>query len=56
MSFQGGDGYAFFATEELAFATVGTEQVPGIPDLMDTPMLKGQVRRILQIIDTKLPD
>jgi len=34
--------------EELAFATTGSEQIAGIPDLMATPMMKGQVRRILR--------
>jgi len=33
---------------ELAFATTGSEPVPEIPDLMDTPMMKGQVRRVLR--------
>jgi NADH-quinone oxidoreductase subunit F len=33
--------------EDLAFATI-TGSVPGVPDLMDAPMMKGQVRRILQ--------
>jgi NADH-quinone oxidoreductase subunit F len=34
--------------EELALATVGSVPVPGIADLMATPMMKGQVRRILR--------
>ncbi len=31
-----------------ALATMGSTQIPGIPDLMATPMMKGQVRRILR--------
>ena len=34
--------------EELALATIGPNSIPGIPDLMDTPMMKGQVRRVLR--------
>ena len=34
--------------KELAFATTGSEQIPGIPELMAAPMMKGQVRRILR--------
>ena len=34
--------------EALALATTGPESIPGIPDLMDTPMMKGQVRRVLR--------
>ena len=34
--------------EVIALATTGTESIPGIPDLMDTPMMKGQVRRVLR--------
>ena len=33
---------------ELAFATTGSESIPDIPDLMNAPMMKGQVRRILR--------
>ena len=33
---------------ELALATMGPEQVPGIPDFAATPMMKGQVRRVLR--------
>jgi len=33
---------------KLVFATLGSEAIPGVPELMDTPMLKGQVRRILR--------
>jgi NADH-quinone oxidoreductase subunit F len=33
--------------DELAFATIGSE-TPGIPELMATPMMKGQVRRVLR--------
>jgi len=33
---------------DLAFATIGADGMPGVPDLMDTPMLRGQVRRILR--------
>ncbi len=33
---------------ELAFATTGSERIPDIPDLMDAPMMKGQVRRVLR--------
>ena len=31
----------------LVFATTGEDRVPGVPDLMETPMMKGQVRRVL---------
>ena len=34
--------------EQLALATIGPDSLPGIPDLMDTPMMKGQVRRVLR--------
>ena len=34
--------------EELAFATIGPDSIPGIPELMDTPVMKGQVRRVLR--------
>ena len=34
--------------EQLALATIGPDSIPGIPDLMDTPMMKGQVRRVLR--------
>ncbi len=34
--------------EKLALATTGPDSIPGIPDLMDTPMMKGQVRRVLR--------
>ena len=34
--------------EELALGTVGSVSIPGIPDLMATPMMKGQVRRVLR--------
>jgi len=40
------DGGEFPA--DLAFATIGEAGVPGVPDLMDAPMMKGQVRRILR--------
>ena len=33
---------------KLAFATMGPAHIPDVPDLMDTPMMKGQVRRILR--------
>ena len=43
---------AYVAGEELpaqlALATIGSESLAGIPDLMDTPMMKGQVRRVLR--------
>ncbi len=32
----------------LALATTGPDSIPGIPDLMETPMMKGQVRRVLR--------
>ena len=34
--------------EQLALATIGPDSLPGVPDLMDTPMMKGQVRRVLR--------
>ncbi|MHC4953060.1 MAG: NADH-ubiquinone oxidoreductase-F iron-sulfur binding region domain-containing protein [Planctomycetota bacterium] len=34
--------------KELVFATTGSVPIAGIPDLMATPMMKGQVRRILR--------
>jgi NADH-quinone oxidoreductase subunit F len=34
--------------EDLAFATIGSETIPGIPKLMDTPVMTGQVRRVLR--------
>ena len=34
--------------QKLVFATTGSVRIPGIPDLMATPMMKGQVRRILR--------
>ena len=34
--------------EELAFATIGPGSIPGIPDLMETPVMRGQVRRVLR--------
>jgi NADH-quinone oxidoreductase subunit F len=34
--------------EELALATLGPGSIPGIPDLTDMPMMKGQVRRVLR--------
>ncbi|HEY5657415.1 MAG TPA: NADH-quinone oxidoreductase subunit NuoF, partial [Myxococcota bacterium] len=33
---------------KYVFATMGEERLPGVPDLMETPMLKGQVRRVLR--------
>jgi NADH-quinone oxidoreductase subunit F len=43
---------AYLAGEELprkyVFATTGEVRVPDVPDLMDTPMMKGQVRRVLR--------
>jgi len=43
---------AYIAGGELpkkhALATTGSTQIPGIPDLMATPMMKGQVRRVLR--------
>jgi NADH-quinone oxidoreductase subunit F len=33
---------------KYVFATTGAERVPDVPDLMDTPMMKGQVRRVLR--------
>ena len=34
--------------EDLVLATIGPDSIPGIPDLMDTPMMRGQVRRVLR--------
>jgi len=34
--------------EKHVLATTGSVQIPGIPDLMATPMMKGQVRRVLR--------
>jgi NADH-quinone oxidoreductase subunit F len=34
--------------QDLAFATIGACSVPGVPDLMNAPMMKGQVRRVLR--------
>jgi len=43
---------AYLGGDELpgkyVFATTGAERVPDVPDLMDTPMMKGQVRRVLR--------
>ncbi len=43
---------AYLAGERLpakyVFATTGPERIPDVPDLMDTPMMKGQVRRVLR--------
>jgi len=43
---------AYLAGEDLprkyVFATTGSERIPDVPDLMDTPMMKGQVRRVLR--------
>jgi NADH-quinone oxidoreductase subunit F len=33
---------------KYVFATTGSERVEDVPDLMDTPMMKGQVRRVLR--------
>jgi NADH-quinone oxidoreductase subunit F len=33
---------------KYVFATIGDEQLPDVPDLMETPMMKGQVRRVLR--------
>ena len=33
---------------KYVFATTGAQRVDGVPDLMDTPMMKGQVRRVLR--------